>query len=80
MISDERLIGWLCIMRLNWDGGVQFQMPHEVRAELTRRGWISSAEEPDWDGAYESSLTNDGVALCDLNAAEWGIGLEVLEG
>jgi len=80
MISEEHLIGWLCMTRFNWASGHTIDAPAEVDAEMVRLGWMTIEPEADWDGNHFANLTDKGRAVCDLYAAEWGIeSLEMAE-
>lgn len=66
-MTDDHLIGWLCIMRLNWGADNRFNMPTEVRESLEKKGWIECHP------AHGARLTDAGAAITDLHAGEWGI-------
>lgn len=65
-MREEYLLGWLCIMRLNWGCNNRFNLPTIVKAGMEERGWIECSPR----GAR---LTDAGVAASDLVAPEWGI-------
>lgn len=73
MISEEKLIGWLCIMRHNLDGDGEddFYIPREVRHALVAKGWATVEIEADGRGAIR--ITDAGTTVSDLAAPEWGI-------
>lgn len=71
-MDQDKLIGWLCILRLQFGKSEAFYLPHAVRHEMERRGWIEVGDA-DWDGNHRAGLTNKGMALSDLQAPEWGI-------
>ena len=79
MISEDHLIGWLCMTRFNFSAEHTISAPDGVDAELVRRGWMTIAAEPDWDGDRFADLTDKGRAVSDLWAAEWGIDLAVFQ-
>lgn len=72
MLSEEKLIGWLCIMRLNLDTR-PFDIPNFVRDSLIAKGWITVDTEADEDGLFLLRVTAAGLKITDLQAAEWGI-------
>jgi len=74
VIGETQLIGWLCMMRLQWDKKKTCFLPTAVTAGLVARGWMEQpSKEPDWDGDHTVTLTDAGVAVIDLNAPDWGI-------
>jgi len=64
-VDENVLTAWLCVYRLQMDDGdeITFSMPTRVRSELEARGWIDADDE----------ITERGLMVSDLNAAEWGI-------
>lgn len=81
MVADEKLIGWLCIMRHNLDeeGVAVFQIPRAVKEALIEAGWVEVGEK-DWDGSQSLHVTSAGCAVTDLAAPEWGIDPVPIEG
>ncbi len=75
MISEDRLIGWLCILRHQFNGQhtETLSMPATVSAELHKRGWIEMENGLNWQGTHDTLFTDEGRRVSDLNAAEWGI-------
>jgi hypothetical protein len=71
-ISEDRLIGWLCFVRLSFTNGRVADVPTEVQSELVRRGWIEVDDEEDFDG-LSTWVTDAGACISDLNGPEWGI-------
>lgn len=70
VMTDTVLTAWLCIYRMqhSWNRELEFCMPTLVRDALIERGWLDDADE----------LTDAGLAVTDMEAAEWGINaLEV---
>lgn len=74
-ISDDKLIGWLCILRNQFDGDTTetLLVPDTVSAELAKRGWIDMDGDLNWQGTHDTLFTDEGRRVSDLNAAEWGI-------
>lgn len=75
MITEDRLIGWLCILRNQFDKNIRasLMIPDVVSAELAKRGWLELQTEEDWEGLHDALFTDEGKRVSDLNAAEWGI-------
>ncbi|MGK2955540.1 MAG: hypothetical protein ACSLFI_07730 [Solirubrobacterales bacterium] len=71
-MTEERLIGWLCIMAHQFRFGFTFDPGPEVDAELQRRGWIR-CDEADWEGNQPTEITEAGRLVVDLNSPEWGL-------
>jgi len=72
MITTDRLIGWLCILRHNLDESCKgaFFLPSCVKTALVARGWVevSKGEDGEW-----LHVLPEGCFRSDLEAAEWGI-------
>jgi hypothetical protein len=82
MTRDEMLIGWLCILRHNFDNEFSMTVPDYVSDALISRGWLVKEDDAaDWDGKWNAHITDAGIAITDINAADWCIGtaLEVTE-
>lgn len=75
MITEDKLIGWLCILRNQFDGDTTetLMVPDAISAELARRGWITMESVLNWQGTHDTLFTDEGRRVSDLNAAEWGI-------
>lgn len=73
-MSEDRLIGWLCIMRhnLDEDGDGVFFIPPEVKLQLVEHGWLEVGEIG-WDKQKWLHVTDAGCLVSDLAAPEWGI-------
>lgn len=73
MTHDEVLIGWMVQLhyQFSWQTGIQ--IPQAVRQELVALGWISVSDEADDDGFHRCRVSDKGMQVADLNAAEWGI-------
>lgn len=72
-LSEDKLVAWLCIIRLNFRERRQMVVPVHVQQQLCERGWMVVSEEPDWEGNHESHVTEEGTTASDLVAPEWGI-------
>lgn len=72
-MNEQVLTGWLCMIRLNFEGERSPFVPTRVQEALTARGWLDVESEAGWDGEHNSSITDAGYAITDLNGAEWGI-------
>lgn len=75
MIPREHLIGWLCMIHFNLarEEKVAFWLPDTVKRAIEDAGWIEYDEDPNWEGSWGSVLTPAGIAVVDLNGAEWGL-------
>lgn len=73
MIAEDKLIGWLCMIRLALSAGQCPFVPTEVQAALVKRGWLEVSPEVDWDDRHDATVTDAGCLVADLNAPEWGI-------
>lgn len=73
MIAEDKLIGWLCFLRLTWGEDQVPAVPDNVSDSLIARGWITKQEDPDWQGRHEGRITDAGWAITDLHGADWGI-------
>lgn len=63
-MDETRLIGWLCFYRMQMcEEEISVSMPTVVRDAFLERGWIDDGD----------NLTDAGLNVTDLNAAEWGI-------
>ncbi len=77
LTDEEKLLGWLCIVRLNLGHDKEpFNIPRPVRLALRQRGWIECTDEHQ----SPAHVTELGRRVTDLAAPEWGIdpiGVEV---
>ena len=73
MISDDKLIAWLCITEHQYACGANINIPVEVIAGLEARGWARQDKEPDWKGAHDLYITAAGQSLIDINGADYGV-------
>lgn len=81
MLSDHVLIGWLCMIRLNWDAEIPAFTPTVVQRALVAKGWLEIDDEADWQGNHQARWTDAGLAVSDLGGPEWGIEtLETVDG
>lgn len=68
---DDKLVGWLVFVRLQRES---VAMPDIVRVALAKRGWIDGSVDPLQEGdLFDVCLTEEGMKVADLNAAEWGV-------
>lgn len=87
-MTDDRLIGWLCIMRHNLsNGGLgslnedglchgKFCIPPDVRNALVARGWMDAYLDEPVPGQSQTgsvTITRAGHLVSDLAAPDWGI-------
>jgi len=72
-MTEDHLLGWLCMARLQWCAETTCHMPSGVVDELVERGWISPPGDQDWEGDGDCGMTEAGWAASDLAAPEWGI-------
>lgn len=73
-VTDEsKLVGWLCFARHQWSHGVECVIPNLLCAEMIRRGWMKRCDGRDGCEGFNAHMTDKGVAVTDLHAAEWGI-------
>jgi hypothetical protein len=72
-LTEEHLIGWLCIMRHNLDenGSGAFCIPRCVKQALVDRGWVTTTAAE--DGTQWLHVLDPGTLVSDLAAPEWGI-------
>ena len=70
-LSRAKLVGWLCILRLNIDR--PFYIPPAVQAQLVELGWCEVCEPLDDDGRRDIHVTEAGALASDLAAPEWGV-------
>jgi len=75
VITEERLIGWLCMIDNQWSHDIPCFIPSEIGHALCAKGWIDVDAEPDWDGQRASRMLPAGAAIVDLNGAEWGMNM-----
>lgn len=74
MISEDKLIGWLVFYRHQSINDVErVSIPTHISGAFVERGWITVEDEPDWEGDHGAKFTPAGLAVTDLNAAEYGI-------
>lgn len=73
MLSDEKLIAWLCFMRLQWGQDFVPAIPPDVTDALISRGWFVQRSDLDWNGERDGTLTDAGVAMADIHGPDWGI-------
>jgi hypothetical protein len=71
MTRDEMLTGWLVFLRSQepdesayLENRIRIEVPESVSKALVERGWI----DPE-----TAEITDAGVAVSDMAAAEWGI-------
>ena len=68
-LPDEKLLGWLCIMRMNFSHDMAITLPPVVQRQLAARGWLEVSEKPDYDGNHYAHVTEAGAAASDLAIA-----------
>ena len=73
MIADDKLIGWIVMVRLAFDGDRDPFLPTIVQRHLVERGWLEIDPEPQWNGHKQAHITDAGLAVTDLHGPEWGI-------
>lgn len=73
MITEDRLIGWLCIARHQWSNGAECILPAGVLHTLVERGWLRHCDGSDGCTNWNAHMTDQGYAITDLDAADWGI-------
>ena len=80
-IDQDKLVGWLCIMRHNLDdtGAGEFFIPSEIREQLSEAGWVEVGDADD-EGRRDLQVTDSGTLVSDLAAPEWGIDPVPIEG
>jgi hypothetical protein len=75
-VTEEHLIAWLCIARVQWaaDRERTFNLPWVARDAMMERGWLEWVErEPNWRGSQILDITDRGELIADMNDAELGI-------
>lgn len=70
-MDDRFYLGWLVILRHQFDHGFGFKVPTHIGQELVERGWIET--RPGENNLRYVTITGEGDKVCDLHAAEWGI-------
>ena len=72
-MDEKRLIGWLCIARLNVNLEEPMTVPEVVADGWVSRGWVEiGGLNP--NRANDVSYTAAGRAVVDLHGPDWGIG------
>jgi len=74
-VSRDRLIGWLCVLRMQFNAEQCIRMPRGVQAQLIEEGWLEVDTEEDWEGHRASQITQKGVDVSDMHGADWGIAV-----
>ena len=72
LLWDDRLVGWLVFLRMQ-DPEHSVAMPEVVRVALASKGWIKFDGTEDPLEGRDYSLTDEGLKVSDLYAAEWGV-------
>lgn len=72
-LPEDKLIGWICMIRLALSNGQCPFVPTLVQEALCKRGWLEVNPEVDWDDRHEATVTDEGALISDLAAPEWGI-------
>lgn len=73
MIERDRLIGWLCMVRYSTSSGCPVMVPDLIQHALKAQGWLDVETEENSEGTHDIELSAAGLAVSDLNYAEWGI-------
>lgn len=73
MISDDKLIGWICFARHQFSNGFECLLPKAVSDAIIARGWIEACDKQDDCQEWNAHITDAGLAVTDLNAHEWGL-------
>lgn len=73
MTHEEMLIGWMVFVDYQFRQGKSVSIPSDVIDELRKKGWVEEPEEDNWEGCAPMQVLPAGLAVADLNAAEWGI-------
>lgn len=72
-MNEDRLIGWLVFIRLQWDDDKIPSVPTVVQDALAARGWFTCGEDPELGASKRGHITDAGITKADLEAPEWGI-------
>lgn len=72
-IAESVLIGWLCVLRNQFEHGDGLQMPGAVYDALIARGWIDVDADPDWDGKRFARPTDAANSITDIHGPDWGV-------
>ena len=74
-MDRNKLIGWLCIWRLQHGSPNDGRMcvPTKVRLAWIAAGWVEETGDRDRFGYCHSNLTDAGMLVTDLSCPEWGI-------
>ena len=74
MISDQAAIAWMVFIRHQFSNDDTVQVPKEVSEDLERRGWVKYPNGvADDDEDHDATITDQGVTISDLYAADYGI-------
>ena len=73
MISDDKLIGWICAIVVSHEEDMIATTPAGVLDMLTAKGWLVRDDDPDWQGYRPGELTPAGRTIIDLHGPDYGL-------